>query len=77
MNDSLRENLSYFGLYLKMFSAKRTVQPEYISYGEHKDQYFLYYEPLSRISDKVFVWIHGGGWNAGSPKFFDFVGWIS
>ena len=55
MNDSLRENLSYFGLYLKMFSAKRTVQPEYISYGEHKDQYFLYYEPLSRISDKVFV----------------------
>lgn len=74
MNDSLRENLSYFGLYLKMFSAKRTVQPEYISYGEHKDQYFLYYEPLSRISDKVFVWIHGGGWNAGSPKFFDFVG---
>ena len=58
----------------KMFSVKKTVKPEYISFGEHKDQYFLYYEPLSRISDKVFVWIHGGGWNAGSPKFFDFVG---
>lgn len=35
MNDSLRENLSYFGLFMKMFSVKKTVQPEYISYGEH------------------------------------------
>lgn len=74
MNDSLREYVSYFGLYKKMFSAKKTVNPEYISFGEHKDQYFLYYEPINRISDKVFVWIHGGGWNAGSPKYFDFVG---
>ena len=74
MNDSLRESLSYFGLYMKMFSVKKTVKPEYVSFGEHKDQYFLYYEPTNVISDKIFVWIHGGGWNAGSPKFFDFVG---
>lgn len=74
MNDSLRENLSYFVLFKKMFSVKKTVKPEYISFGEHKDQYFLYYEPRAIISDKMFVWIHGGGWNAGSPKFFDFVG---
>lgn len=74
MNDSLRESLSYFGLYMKMFSVKKIVKPEYISFGKHKDQYFLYYEPINVISDKVFIWIHGGGWNAGSPKFFDFVG---
>lgn len=74
MNDTLRESLSYFGLYMKMFSVKKTVKPEYISFGEHKDQYFLFYEPTHVTSDKVFVWIHGGGWNAGSPKFFDFVG---
>ena len=74
MNDSLREYLSYSGLYMKMFSVKKTIKPEYISFGEHKDQYFLYYEPNNIISDKVFVWIHGGGWNAGSPKYFDFVG---
>lgn len=74
MNDSLRENLSYLGLFMKMFSVKKTVKPEYISFGEHKEQYFLYYEPINIISDKVVVWIHGGGWNAGSPKFFDFVG---
>lgn len=76
MNDSLRENLSYFVLFKKMFSVKKTVKPEYISFGEHKDQYFLYYEPRAIISDKIFVWIHGGGWNAGSPKFFDFVGQV-
>lgn len=74
MNDSLRENLSYFELFIKMFSAKKTVKPEYISFGEHKEQYFLYYEPENITSNKIFVWVHGGGWNAGSPKFFDFVG---
>ena len=74
MNDSLRESLSYFGLYKKMFSIKKTVNPESISFGEHKDQYFLYYEPSKICSDKIIIWIHGGGWNAGSPKFFDFAG---
>lgn len=74
MKDSTREYLSYFGLYKKMFSVKKTVKPECISFGEHKEQYFLYYEPESITSDKVVVWVHGGGWNAGSPKFFDFVG---
>jgi len=74
MNDLVRENLSYFSLYIKMFSAKKTVKPEYVSFGEHKDQYFLYYEPAGIADDKIIIWVHGGGWNAGSPKFFDFVG---
>ena len=26
------------------------------------------------MSDKIVIWIHGGGWNAGNPKFFDYVG---
>lgn len=74
MNDSMRENLSYFGLYMKLFKAKKNVEPEYVSFGENKDQYFLYYEPEKVTSDKIFLWVHGGGWNAGSPKYFDFVG---
>ncbi len=74
MNDSLREYLSYFGLFRRMFAAKKYVKPECISYGEHKEQYFLYYEPINITGDKVFVWVHGGGWNSGSPKIFDFVG---
>ena len=39
-----------------------------------KDMYFLYYEPKTVTSDKIIVWVHGGGWNAGDPKFFDYVG---
>ncbi|MCR5291770.1 MAG: alpha/beta hydrolase [Eubacterium sp.] len=74
MNDYMRESLSYFGLYKKMFQVKKRYKPEEVSFGGHKDQYFLYYEPNKPVSDKVIVWVHGGGWNAGNPKFFDFVG---
>lgn len=74
MKDSVRESFSYFGMFWKMFRFKKEVEPEYVSFGSHKDQYFLYYEPETVKSDKVIVWIHGGGWNAGNPKFFDFVG---
>ena len=74
MNDYLRESLSYFGLYRKMLQVKKKHKPVSVSYGKHKDQYFLYYEPNSVISNKIIVWVHGGGWNAGNPRLFDFVG---
>lgn len=74
MKDILRESFSYWGLYKKMFHAKRIFQPQKIYFGENKEQYFLVYEPNKIISDKVIVWVHGGGWNAGSPDYFDFVG---
>lgn len=74
MNDALRENLSYFGLYKKMFQVKKVIDSQKIAWGNEKEQYFLYYEPVNITSDKVVIWVHGGGWNAGSPKFFDFVG---
>lgn len=80
MNDFTRESLSYFGLYAKMFRAKKRLVPEYLSFGQDKDQYILYYEPDeatgagTAASGKTILWVHGGGWNAGSPKFFDFVG---
>lgn len=74
MNDSLRESLSYWGLYRKMLRVKREIKPQAVFFGADKQQYFLYYEPENRTSDKVILWVHGGGWNAGSPKLFDFVG---
>lgn len=74
MNDSLRESLSYFGLYKKMFQVKKRFKPEFVSFGRNKEQYFLYYGPEQITSDKIIVWVHGGGWNAGNPKYFDFVG---
>ena len=74
MNDYLRESLSYFGLYKKMFGVKKIFTPMHVPFGDHKDQYFLYYEPEQTVSDKVIFWVHGGGWNAGNPRFFDYVG---
>ena len=74
MNDFMRESLSYWGLYKKMFRVEKLFQPQRISFGNDKEQYFLVYEPDKVISDKVIVWVHGGGWNAGSPDYFDFVG---
>ena len=74
MNDYIRESLSYFGLFRKVYRAKKNIKPAEISYGGDKDQYFLYYEPKKVLSGKIIVWVHGGGWNAGNPKFFDYVG---
>ena len=74
MNDSLRESLSYFSIYKKMFRVQKNIIPESVSFGNDKDQYFLYYEPDNIMSDKIIIWVHGGGWNAGTPKYFDFVG---
>lgn len=71
MYDSLRENLSYFGLYRRLFKVKKVIKPQKVFFGDDKEQYFLYYEPLKVQSDKVVIWVHGGGWNAGSPEFFD------
>lgn len=74
MHDSIRESFSYFGLYRKMLRVKKSIVPELVSFGQDKDQYFLYYEPEHTVSDKIIVWVHGGGWNAGTPKYFDFAG---
>lgn len=74
MNDSIRESLSYVGLYKKMSRVKKKFVPHSVTFGSDKEQYFLYYEPEKSISNKVIIWVHGGGWNAGTPKYFDFVG---
>lgn len=74
MNDHLRESLSYFGLYRRMLRVKKQIRPVCVPYGADREQYFLYYAPEKPCSDKVILWIHGGGWNAGNPRYFDFVG---
>ena len=75
MIDYIRENLSYYPLFYRLlFTNKKEFTPERVDFGEDKEQYFLYYEPVKPVSDKIVVWIHGGGWNAGNPKQFDYVG---
>lgn len=73
--DYIRENLSYYPIFWRyLFKTKKEVTPEKVTYGPYKEQYFYYYEPSKRTSDKIVFWVHGGGWNAGNPKFFDYVG---
>ncbi len=74
LKDSTRENLSYFGLYKRLLTVKKDIPAEKVSFGDHKDQHFLYFEPEKVISDKVIIWVHGGGWNSGRPKDFYYVG---
>lgn len=75
MIDYIRENLSYYPIFWRyLFKTKKEFIPERVDYGSDKEQYFLYYEPAKTVSDKLVIWVHGGGWNAGNPKFFDYVG---
>ncbi len=74
MNDFWRESFSYFGLYRELSKVKKVFKPEKVSFGGDKHQYFYFFEPSRVRSDKVIVWIHGGGWNAGTPEDFDYVG---
>lgn len=74
MKGSIRESFSYWGIYKKMRQAPKRFQPQQISFGKDRQQYALFYEPKEIINDKVIIWVHGGGWNAGSPRYFDFVG---
>lgn len=40
MKDSIRESLSYFGLYSKMLRVRKNIIPESVAFGNDKDQYF-------------------------------------
>ena len=74
MKDYMREMFSYPGLFWRMHRCKKTIIPEAVSYGSDENQYFLYYEPLKPVSEKIIYWVHGGGWNSGTPRIFDYVG---
>ena len=78
MNDYLREMCSYPGLYYRLAKVKKIITPKQVPYGDNRHQYFLHFAPNSASAipckNKVIVWIHGGGWNAGTPKDFNYVG---
>ena len=74
MKDYMREMFSYPGLFWRMHRCKKTLIPESVSYGSDENQYFLYYEPQKLVSEKIIYWVHGGGWNSGTPRIFDYVG---
>lgn len=73
MKDTLREFLSYGSFLLPLLRVKKTVLPRKIQWGG-KDQYFLHYAAPSPKNDTLVLYLHGGGWNSGSPSDFHFIG---
>lgn len=74
MGDLLRELGSYPGLAGKLLKFKASLQPKRVAFGPGKDQYFLHYAPAERRHGPVVFYLHGGGWNSGSPSLFPFIG---
>lgn len=73
MNDTLREYFSYGSFIMPLLKVKKEIIPRKIQWGD-KCQYFLHYSAPAPKSDTLVLYIHGGGWNSGSPKDFHFIG---
>ena len=73
MNDTLREYLSYPKFIIPLLKTKRTITPDEVRWGD-RDQYFLYFPAGENKKDKLIIYIHGGGWNAHSPKEDFYIG---
>ncbi|MBO4637389.1 MAG: alpha/beta hydrolase [Clostridiales bacterium] len=74
MNDTVREYLSYGKFIIPLMKAKKTITPEEVRWGEHKDQYFHYFPAREPRKDKVVIYIHGGGWNSHEPRQDFYIG---
>ncbi len=64
---AFREITKIPGYHKQLASQLSSTQWEKISYGNHKRQYLLYAgqkDPQAPVA----VWIHGGGWQFGSPE---------
>lgn len=68
------------------FIKKDNVITRKISFGKHRQQYLLFYEPKKNKANKqhIILFYHGGGWVSGSPEilkaaaqFFADQGYIS
>jgi dipeptidyl aminopeptidase/acylaminoacyl peptidase len=69
--------LNEYLTYPKMFYAlwhNRNVNGELFRYGEEKEQYFTLHIPKNSIKKTLVIYIHGGGWQHGSPKQFAVAG---
>ncbi len=73
MNDTLRELFSYGKFIIPIMKVKKEIKPERVQWG-NKDQYFLLYPAKEKKSDTLVIYIHGGGWNSGSPRDLYFIG---
>ena len=74
MKGLLRDLACGPALFGKLLRCKKTITPQRVAYGPHREQYFLDFPPPGPRRETVVVYIHGGGWDKGSPAFFSFIG---
>lgn len=61
-------------LFGKLLGWRSDILPRKVAYGAHPAQYLLDFVPTLPQRETVVVYVHGGGWDKGSPSFFSFIG---
>ncbi len=75
MKGLIQDLASFPALVWKMFRYPGGVTPRKLPYGPDPAQYFLDFAPTpEKDRGLVVVYLHGGGWDKGSPAFFTFIG---
>lgn len=72
--NALGEALTIPKLRLDQAIHNSEVKAEEHSFGKDPKQYYLYFSPSGAIKQRIIVYIHGGGWMAGSPKRYKYIG---
>ena len=74
MHENLREFSSYMSSIIPIMRVRMIVQPTRVNYGGNKAQCFLHYATPISPEHILVIYIHGDGWNSGSPSDFHFIG---
>lgn len=67
----MREFFQVPGIVARMVANDPSLPPmERVSYGSHRRNYMLVYEPPKEVKarDEIVFFIHGGGWKVGAPE---------
>ncbi len=73
LRDTLREYFSYGSFILPLLKCPKIIKPKKVSFGKN-GRYFLHFPSPDPKCDTLIIYIHGGGWNSGSPRDFRFIG---
>lgn len=74
MKGFIRDLCTCPSLVRKLMQWKKETEPQRAPYGADPAQYFLDFVPPGPQREIVVVYLHGGGWDKGSPSFFSFIG---
>lgn len=71
---ALGESLTLPKLTLDEVAHNAAIAAEKFTYGDQRGQYILYFAPTQLAKRHIIVYIHGGGWIAGSPTRYKYIG---